>query len=236
MRNHVLKVAGIASVLLSIATMLTPLSTYAETGPGGYTLGVGNYGEIEPGFEGLIHKPSYDDTICESNPGSEFKCANDSLDAARKVEVTIPETLGIISAKFTDKDGGSYVVVAPNMINEDGKIIANVYSNVDYTLSLSATNPPLYNEAEEAFIPALAAGTTTLTKGKTAWGVKKYADAPGVYTGLTALDQLFYENPVADSSSYGNVSIEFPVGVSASMKTVDGTYKTTVKVTVAPKI
>ncbi len=241
MERKIAKLLGVAGILLSGAVALVPLTTYAEvstetTGPGGYTLGVGNYTDYE--FEsGLTEeqiqqqKRILDDQLCENDPTSAYKCAN--ISGTTRVNVTVENSISL-DAAFTGTDDGPSIKVAPNMIGE-GKITARVLSVADYTISLSAEQPNLTNATNTSFvIPALGSGETALTQGQSGWGVKKYGTED--YVGLTTADQVFYEGTATTGTGDGVVTTPLTVGVSAGQTQPNGLYSTNVTVTAAMKI
>lgn len=197
MEGKIQKLLVAGSLLMGAAVALIPLTSYATDGP--YPTDGDKYA---PGYE------------CDK----QGTCANG--EGSTVVYINVDDILSLDAAS-----GGDVIRVVPDMAST-GTFSAQVRSAKAYTISLSADNPYLVNQADDIYV---IPSRTTVGVGNTAWGIKKYnADE---YSAITTTPEVFFEGGPHDESTV----TEFEIGVSVTSNVPQGTYVTDVTVTAAVK-
>lgn len=207
MEGKIQKLLVASSLLMGAAVALIPLTSYATDGP--YPT---NGDKYAPGYE--CNKQG----TCAHGEGSTV------------VYVNVDDILSLDAVAFSGTNGDTAIQVMPNMPRE-GSLQATVRSAKPYTISLSAENPYLVNQADDIYvIPSRA----NVSNDSTAWGIKKIGETlnpDDVYSAITTNPEVFFEGGPHDEST----TTEFPVGVSVTANVPQGTYATDVTVTAAVK-
>lgn len=135
-------------------------------------------------------------------------------------ELTIPEVVTLSKV-----DGVNIEQASLGTINEDN-IVAEVMTNSNYQIQLSATTPDLKLNGDitsSQFIPA----TANVQAGVNGWGVK---NANNIYDAVTTTPKPFYNGVMTGSTP---ASVNLPVGIGVAPTLPNGTYSTVVTLTVA---
>lgn len=207
MEGKIQKLLVAGSLLMGAAVALIPLTSYATDGP--YPT---NGAKYAPGYE------------CDK----QGTCA--SGDGNTEVVVNVADILSLDAVAVSGNTGGTEIHVMPN-VPAEGALQATVRSAKTYTISLSAENPYLVNQADDIYvIPSRA----NVNSSSTAWGIKKIGttlNPDDVYSAITTNPEVFFEGGPHDEST----TTSFPVGVSVTANVPQGTYATDVTVTAAVK-
>lgn len=229
--KHLLVLVGI---LMSSAAALIPLTSYAaKTAPFVCT---GNSTSVLPngGGTGTAEGNGYGDEIGVTD----FANHCPTITASAQVDVNVYDAL-VLSVE-TNPDA---IEVYPNDYNTGSMaVLVYVRTNKNYTLSMSANQPYLFeNQKEEIAIPPRAGDLQNFVEDDLAgWGIRVHRDDDSTdgYEAISYLPKVFYTSDDelkedSDNQSDFERTTTFDVGVAVSSRIPAGTYSTEVKVTAA---
>lgn len=242
------KILAITGAGLGLAITLMPLTSYAESEPfypetkvevpvldeNGNPVTGGPDDEHQYPYN-TVYYPNErtTDSACHDSASDKETCAKSS--GGMDISVNVDSVIAIDAAAMNTAADNNIIHITANMATT-GTFATRIRSAMPYTISLSAERPYLTNIDNDEFI---IQPSSTITPGKSAWGIKKLG-ADGVaednYTALGYNPVVFYTGEPTDleaggaSDAKGFVWKNFPVGVSSSSKLPQGTYATEVNV------